>query len=372
MKIPLSKPWIEKEEIDAVRDVLESGWLAHGPKTKEFEEKFADYIGVKYAVSMNSCASALQIALMCKGIKGEVILPSFTFPASANAIINSGAKPVFADIEDSTCTIDPSRIEELVSGKTKAIMPVHFAGKCCDMGLIEKIAEKYDLEVIEDSAEAIGAEFNGKKSGSFGTGCFSFYPVKNITTGEGGMLTTNEEEIANKARILSSHGISSFGFPREREKGPWSRIAEYPGYNYRMCDILAAIGLVQLKKIEKMNRLRKESAEYLIENLKSIEGIVLPYEEKNKKDVYQMFPIRVKESGKRDNIIKKLRERGIYASTCFYPPLHIQQLYQKYPRGIMKATEDAAKSMIIIPFYPQIKKEEMDYMIKKIKELVKI
>ena len=196
IKIPLCVPDIGEEEIKAVEEVLRSGWLAHGPKTKKFEEEFAKYIGVKHAISLNSCTSALQLAVFANNIKEEIILPSFTFAASANSIVTQGAKPIFCDVEYNTCNIDVEKIKELITDKTQAIMPVHYAGQSCDMKAIMEIAEDKNLVVIEDSAESIGGTFKlnneDRKTGSFSNGCFSFYPTKNMTTGEQKTLTQSE------------------------------------------------------------------------------------------------------------------------------------------------------------------------------------
>ena len=243
--IPLCIPNIDEKEIERVKEVLLSGWLAHGPQNKELEEEFSKYIGVKHAVALNSCTSALQLAIEAQDLKGDVIVPSFTFVASGNAIVTAGCTPVFSEIDYDTCNLDPSKIEENINEKTVGIMPVHYAGQSCKMDEIMEIAEKHDLAVIEDSAETIGGTYNGKIAGSFGTGCFSFFPTKNMTTGEGGMLTTNDEDLARTVNTFKGHGISSTTWGREKEKRPWIRAAILAGYNFRMSDVLAAIGVEQ-------------------------------------------------------------------------------------------------------------------------------
>jgi len=370
MKIPLCKPFIGDEEIQLVQEVLKSGWLAHGPKTKQFEQDFAKCIGVKKAVSLNSCTSALYLALKALDIKGEIILPSFTFVASANAIVTAGAKPVFADIDYDTCNINPREIEKKITDKTEAIMPVHFAGQSCRMDEIMEIAEKNNLMVIEDSAEAIGATFKGKKTGSFGIGCFSFYPTKNITTGEGGMVTTNDEELANIISTLRAHGISSSTFEREKKQKPWLRAAVLAGYNFRLCDVLAAIGVVQLKKIDEMNEKRRKHAEYLSKNLKS-DKIDLPVEDKDCKHVYQMYTIKVKGIN-RTTFVRKLNDKGIQASVHFDPPVHLQPYYLNMDcKGKLPVTEKVSDSIVTLPMYPSMTKEELDYIITSVEEAIK-
>lgn len=371
-KIPLCIPCLNKKELEAVKKVLKSGWLTEGPKNKEFEEKFAKYIGVKYAVTLNSCTSALQLALEALNIKGEVILPSFTFVASANAIVKAGAKPVFAEIDYHTCNIDPSKIEKKITKKTQAIVPVHFAGQSCQMDKIMKIAKKYKLAVIEDSAETIGGLFKNKKTGSFGDiGCFSFFPTKNLTTGEGGMITTNDKKLAQKIRTLSGHGISKTTAQRQKQKQSWYRAATMAGYNFRMSNILAAIGIEQMKKLEKMNALRRKHAVYLNKHLKNVKAIEIPVQAKNCKHVYQMYTIKLKK-GNRDGFVLKLKQKGIEASVHFDPPVHLQHFYKKtygYKKGDFPITEKVAKSIITLPMYPQLTKKILDYIIINIKKI---
>lgn len=372
MKVHLSKPYLDKRELEAIKKVFDSSWLTYGPKNQEFEEKFAQYIGTKYAVSLNSCASALFAVIKSLNIKNEVILPSFTFVASANAIATAGAKPVFADINYQTGNIDPKEIEKKITSKTQAIMPVHFAGQSCKMDEIKKIAEKYKLYLIEDSAEAVGAEYNRKKTGSFGIGCFSFFPTKNLTTGEGGMITTNDKNLIEKIKTLIGHGIPKMTNQRLKEKKPWHRSAIMPGYNFRMSNILATIGVEQMKKLDRMNALRRKNANYLNQRLKNIEQIDLPIEIPQAKHVYQMYTIKLKK-GNRDALIKKLKRKGIEASVHFDPPVHLQSYYQKtygYQKGDLPITEKLSRSIITLPMFPNMTKQQLDYIINNIKEIL--
>ncbi len=371
MKIPLCKAYLGEEELNAVKEVLESGRLVHGLKTREFELQFADYIGTKYAVSLNSCASALHAAILANKLNGEIILPSLTFPASANAIVNAGCIPVYADIEEDSFTIDPDKIKEKITENTVGIMPVHYAGQSADMGRIMKIAEANDLKVIEDSAEAIGSTFNGKKTGSFSTGCFSFYPTKNMTTGEGGMVTTNEEEIRDAVKTISGHGIASRLYDREKQEKPWLRKAILPGYNYRINEIQAAIGLVQTKKLNEMNKKRQDNAHYLTNQLWDINEIITPKTLPGRNHVYQMYIIKVKNID-RNSFVKFLIESGIEASVHFNPPLHEKGNYtQKYSKGNLPITEDTCKKIVTLPMFPELNKEQMDYIVSKIKQFIK-
>lgn len=371
MKIPLCVPDIGQEEIDAITEVLKSGWLAHGPKNEAFEEAFAKYIGVEHAVSVNSCTSALQLALLANDITGEVILPSFTWVASANSIVTSGATPIFADIEEKSCNIDPASIKRLITPKTQAVMPVHYAGQCCRMDEIQEIADKHDLLVIEDSAETLGGAYKGKKAGSFGIGCFSFYPTKNITTGEGGMLTTDDDGLAKKARALRAHGLVSSAFDREKKEKPWLRSASYAGYNFRLCDILAALGVVQMKKLDEMNKRRRSHAEHLLKGLGGMENISLPEEQQNCRHVYQMFTLKLDPSVDRTAFVQELRGKGIGASVHFDPPVHKQPFYAKLDLRIpLPVTEKVADTIVTLPMYPQMTKEQLDYMVGSIRELL--
>jgi len=371
MKIPLCIPNIGEEEIGLVKEVLESGWLAHGPKNEQFEKEFADYIGVKRAITLNSCTSALYLALVAQDLKGDVVVPSFTFSASANAIVNAGCRPVFADIDYETCNMDPADLERKITDKTVAVMPVHFAGQSCRMDHIMEIAEKYNLRVIEDSAETLGGEFGGRKAGSFGTGCFSFFPTKNITTGEGGMLTTNNEKLAEKVEALRGHGMVSSTWSREKASKPWSRASVLPGHNFRMCDVLAALGLAQLRKLDAMNEARRAHAQYLNEALAGIEGIQTPTEDPNAKHVYQMYTIKLDaEKVDRARFVAKLKEAGIGANVHFDPPVHLQPYYSKQDGQGLPVTERVSNSIVTLPMYPQLKREELDYMISAIRAVL--
>jgi len=369
--IPLCVSDIGREEIKAVTEVLRSGWLVHGPKTEQFEKEFSKYIGVKQAVALNSCTSALQLVIQAHELRGEIIVPSFTFVASVNAIVNTGCKPVFADIDCNTCNIDADKIEEKINDSTVAIMPVHYAGQSCRMDRIMSIAQKYNLVVIEDSAETIGGEFKGQKTGSFGIGCFSFFPTKNMTCAEGGMVTTNDKKIAEKIRTYASHGILKSTLQRTKDKVPGYREAILPGYNYRMTDIQAAIGLVQLKKLDRMNELRVRHARYLSERLES-ENIEVPKESKDCKHVFQMYTIRVKGID-RNRFVLKLKEKGISASVHFYPPVHLQKYYKENLKchHNLAITEKVANSIVTLPMYPQLTKRQLNEIVRAVNSVVK-
>ncbi|MFO8036868.1 MAG: DegT/DnrJ/EryC1/StrS family aminotransferase [Anaerolineales bacterium] len=371
-EIPLCIPYTGEEEKQAVSEVIDSGWYAHGPKNRELEENFAQYLGVKHALSMNSCTSCIHLAIEGLGITGEVIVPSFSFVASANAVITGGAKPAFADIEEDTCCISPESIEELIGPDTEAIMPVHYGGQSADMQAIRDIAERHDLLVIEDSAETIGGEHHGQKTGTFGVGCFSFYPTKNMTTGEGGILTTNDDELAQKVKALLAHGIDKTTYERENKEKSWYRSATYVGYNFRMSNILAAIGVEQLKKLEAMNDMRRQVAGELSDALAGVSEISLPVERPENKHVYQMYTIRVKEGLNRDSFVKSLNEKGIGASVHFYPPIHLMAPYigDHYRKGDLSVTEKVMGEIVTLPMYPQMDSEDIRYLVETVQETI--
>lgn len=351
--IPLSKPFLGKEEYQAAIDALKSGWLIHGPKNDEFEKRFAEYIGVKHALTLNSCASALQLSVEANRITGEVIVPSFTHMASANAIVRAGAHPVFADIEQKTCMLDPQSVEAAIGKKTEAIMVVHFGGATANMDTLSKICKKHKLLLIEDSAENAGGSWKKKKAGSFGTGCFSFFPTKNMTTAEGGMLTTNDSDVARRARIISGHGVASSFLSREKQKKFWIREAVLPGLNFRMSNVQAAIGVEQLKKLDAMNRMRRKHSALLIKLLKPLFAVQLPYHDPRVYHVFQMFTVQVPIKF-RDELVFELRKRGIGASVHFDPPVHQQPQYRlkKFRHVALPVTESVSKSIITLPMYP--------------------
>ena len=326
--IPLCIPYIEQAEKDAVIEVIESGWMSHGPYNKKFEEDFAEFLGVKHAISMNSCSSALEVSLVANKIKGDVVVPSFTFVATANAVINAGATPVFCEVNPKTRNVTAELIERALTPLTEAIIVVHFGGQPCPMNEISALCQKRKLLLIEDSAETLGATWNGKQAGSFGVGCFSFYPTKNITTGEGGMLTCNDDDMAAHARMLIAHGVPSSAHEREKQVMPWQRDAMTAGHNFRMSSILAAIGYHQLKKVNTINQMRVDVARHYDQRLAASLhlGVETPYVDPMATHGYQMYTIVVPMK-KRNGLVLYLREKGIGASVHFDPPVHMQTYY---------------------------------------------
>lgn len=376
--LPFALPSIDNEEIKEVIDTLKSGWITTGPKTHMFEEKIKKYIGANHVIAVNSCTSALHLSLVVSGIKqgDEVITTPLTFASTANTIVHQGAKPVFVDIKRDTYNIDPRKIEENISDKTKAIIPVHYAGQPCEMNEILKIAEKNDLKVIEDAAHAIGAEYHGKKIGTIGDiTCFSFYATKNITTGDGGAVVANNDEIAEKIRILSLHGMSKDAWKRYSSKGSWYYEITYPGYKYNMTDIQAALGLHQIDKLDEFIKIRKKYCIMYNMGFKDMEEIITPYVKENVKHVRHLYPILIKPELlkiNRNKFIEALREENIGTSVHFIP-LHLHPFYREkygYVVGDYPNAEYVYNNLISLPLYPKMTEEDVYDVITAIKKLV--
>ncbi|MCX7817485.1 MAG: DegT/DnrJ/EryC1/StrS family aminotransferase [Syntrophales bacterium] len=369
MNIPLSRPELTQEDIDAVVAVLKTPNLSLGPKIREFEELMARFVGCKYSVAVNSGTSGLHLSMIASGIKSgdEVITTPFSFIASANCILYVGAKPVFVDIDPVTLNIDPRKIEEKISEKTKAILPVHVFGIPCNMFEIVKIANKYRLKIIEDACEAIGAECKGKKVGTFGlASVFAFYPNKQLTTGEGGIVVTNNEKVADLMKSLRNQG--------RKNNGKWLS-HERIGYNYRLSDIHAALGISQLKRIDDILKRRQKVASFYIKHLSHVEEIELPPTPKQVKVSWFVFVIRLKYKFKknhRDKIIGYLRERGIECGN-YFPPIHLQPFYKKifgFRKGNYPITESVAERTIALPFYNFLSEKEVRYVCENLKKAI--
>lgn len=366
--IPIAKPLMGEEEKKAVLEVLESGMLTSGPRVKEFEQKFAEFVGAKYAVATSNGTTALHAAMLANNIGAgdEVITTAFTFIASANSIMFTGARPVFADIDPTTFTIDPQKIEERITKKTKGILPVHIFGHPCNMDAIEAIAQKHKLAIIEDCCQAHGASYHGVKVGSQNTSCFSFYPTKNMTTSEGGMVTFDDDRIyeklhyhiAKRVRLLIDHGA---------EKKYYHTTI---GYNFRMTDICAAIGLAQLKKLEGFNQKRMENAAYLTKGLMGVRGIVTPTVEPQVKHVFHQYTIRVTPEYpmSRAELMHRLAEGGV-ASTVYYEiPIYRQPAYRElgYTEEL-SVTEQMCREVLSLPVHPLVTREDMEKIIRLIR-----
>ncbi|MBI2668810.1 DegT/DnrJ/EryC1/StrS family aminotransferase [Candidatus Woesearchaeota archaeon] len=367
--IPIARPLLGEEEKSAVLGVLSSGMLAQGKKVAEFEQRFAEFIGVQHAIATSNGTTALHAALLAHnvGLGDEVITTPFSFIATANAIKMTGATPVFVDINEKTFNINPDLIEKAITSKTKAILPVHLFGLPADTEKISAIAKKHHLAVIEDACQAHGAEVAGKKVGSFGTGCFSFYATKNMTTGEGGMITTNDDAVAQQCGKLISHGS-------ERKY-----YHDFIGYNYRMTDIAAAIGIEQLKKLPLFNAKRKGNAQFLAQYLQHIQGIVVPEmavvpeinPASNLTHVFHQYTIRVTPEFpfSRDQLLQNLTENNI-GTAIFYPvPIHQQKAYPEYHHLRFPVAEMAAAQVLSLPVHPGVSEEDLLFITRFIQDV---
>ncbi|MBS4206757.1 DegT/DnrJ/EryC1/StrS family aminotransferase [Bacillus sp. FJAT-50079] len=374
--IPYAVPYIDDEEIKELIDTVRSGWLSKGPKTVEFENKFKKYVDAEHAIGLNSCTAGLHISLIAAGIGegDEVITTPYTFVASSNTIIHAGATPVFVDIDPITMNIDVNKIEEKITQKTKAILPVHFAGYPCDMDPIMEIAQKYNLTVIEDAAHAVYTQYKGKMIGSIGDyTCFSFYATKNLVTGEGGMVTTGNEESADKLRVMSLHGMSKNAWNRYAEKGSWYYEVEYPGFKYNMTDIQASMGLVQLEKMQKMQQIREDYAEMYNKAFSGIKGLTIPFSDEVNRHAWHLYVLRVdskKFSIDRSEFIEKLTEKGIGTSVHFIPvPMHPYYKRQGYNIEDYPNALAAYEGAISLPLYPKMDKGQVNRVIQAVCEI---
>lgn len=373
MKIPLAKPSFDKNESKAVERVLKSGWVTQGPRVSEFEQEVAKYCGAKYAVATTSATTALFLSLHVLGIgKGdEVIVPSFTFIATANVIMYVGAKPIFVDIDPATYNIDPEKIKAAITPRTRAIIPVDQVGLPCDMNNIAKIAIKHNLFIIEDSACGLGSVYKTKRVGS-GTGikaaCLSFHPRKSITTGEGGMIMTNDAKLAKKARLLRHHGMAISDLKRHNSKKIIHESYPEIGFNFRMTDLQAAIGIEQLRKLPKFLELRSKIADRYTKAFKKSEFIIPPFVPDNIIPNWQSYVVRLRKNAKitRDELMQKLLNGGI-ATRKGVMAVHLEPAYKKiFGKISLPTTEESTRETISLPIYANMSKREQDYVINKI------
>jgi perosamine synthetase len=373
MSVPLSKPLIEDNDISAVVDVLKSGWLIHGPKNEEFERMFASYIGTKHALTMNSCASALHVALLVNGIgKGDkVIVPSFTHSATANCVVTAGATPVFADVDLETFNIDTNDLERKITKDVKAVIVVHYAGSCCNMDEIMRIVKKHNLVLIEDVAESCGTSYKGRKLGSFGIGCFSFFPTKNMTTGEGGALTIDSDSGYNDACCMISHGVDKSTWAKPDPKCSWRRLQRTVGYNFRLTNFQAALGIEQLKKLDQMNENRKKIAGMYTAHLKGFDCLRPQKIMEGCSPTYQMYTM-LTVGIDRNIFLQKLKAKGVGAAVHFDPPIHLQPFYKELlGKQDLPRSESLSNSIFTLPIYPQMTTEEIEYVVASIGEVLK-
>ena len=377
--LPYAQQWVDEEDVGEVVKVLKSDFLTTGPKIEEFEKRFADYVGAKYAVSISNGTAALHAACFAAGINegDEVITSPITFAASANCVLYQGGKPVFADINPKSYNIDIEAIERKITKKTKAIIPVDFTGQAVDIDGINEIAKKYGLIVIEDAAHSLGAEYKGKKIGSLvDITTFSFHPVKHITTGEGGMITTNDDKLYNKLKLFRTHGITrDKEMLHNKEEGPWFYEQLELGYNYRMTDIQAALGISQLNKINGFLKRRREIAKKYDEYLKNIDGIILPYQESFSKSAWHLYVIQLElEKFKvgRKEIFEALQAENIGVNV-HYIPVYYHPYYKRlgYEKGLCPNAEKLYERIITLPLYPKMKDKDIEDVVNALDKVLK-
>jgi len=369
--IPLFKIFWDKKDVESVTEVIKSGanW-AIGPKIEEFEKAVSAYVGTKYALAFNSGTSALHALMIAYGFGpgDEIIVPAFSFIATANSPVFVGAKPVFAEIEDVTFGLDPKDIEKKITKKTKAIMPMHYGGSACQIGEIKKIADKNNLILIEDAAESLGTKVGKKMVGTFGdSAMFSFCGPKVITTGEGGVIVTNNKEVYEKMKMVRSHG--------RLETENYFTTSDYMdyvelGYNFRMSSITAALGISQLGKIDKVIKMRRENASYLTNKLSGMKEITTPNARKGGFVSYQMYTIKLRDGKKTRDMLKDYLNKAGISAKVYFEPIHLSKFYRDkfgFKKGDLFVTENISGEVLTLPMYPSLTKKEMDYIVKNIK-----
>lgn len=370
--IPYGKQTIEQDDIQAVVDVLKSDFLTTGPKIAEFEQTVADYVGAKYAVAISNGTSALHAACFAAGIEpgDEVITTPLTFAASANCVLYCGGTPVFADVDPKTYNIDPEDIQRKITDRTKAIIAVHLAGQPCDMDAIHSIAREHGLIVIEDGAHALGSVYKGKKVGSMSDmTTFSFHPVKPITTGEGGMIVTDNEDFYKKMILFRSHGITRDDSMMTRNDGPWFYQQFNLGYNYRITDIQCALGCSQMKKLDRFLARRKEIVARYNEAFADCDNITTPYQLSDTESGWHLYIVQVKKCDRRQ-VFENMREKGIGVNV-HYIPVYMHPYYQEhgYENVHCANAEEIYSHIISLPLYPGLTSEQQDYVIDTLKSL---
>jgi len=373
-QIPLLRPWLGEEEVQAAAEAIRSGWISQGPKVMEFEQ-VADWIGVRYGVATNACTSALHLALRLSGVGqgDEVVVPSFTCMATANAIHHAGARPVFADIDPRTFNLDPESADAAVTPRTRAILLVHQIGLAADVAPFQRLASQRNLRLVEDGACSLGATCRGRRVGALGAPtCFSFHPRKMITTGEGGLIATGDEQLAAKARVLRATGASSSDLERHSAKGLLVQQYADFGYNYRMTDIQAAIGLVQLRKLDAMLRERAAQAQRYTEALAGLDEIEPPYVPEYATHAWSSYLIRLRPGCPlgRDEMLAWMAQHGISCRVGIQP-LHKEPFYREQWRGAeLPFTEDAARTTMFLPIFPGLAPGQQLQVVTAIREAI--
>jgi dTDP-4-amino-4,6-dideoxygalactose transaminase len=375
MRIPITQPMFDEAEEHAVVDVLRSGWIVQGPKVAEFERLVADYVGVQEAVATSSCTTALHLALVLLGVgRGdEVIVPSFTFIATANVVCYTGATPVFVDIDPRTYNLDPDRIEAALTPRTKAIMPVHQIGLAADMDRITAVAHRHQLAIIEDAAPALGAMYKGKRVGGLGhVTCLSFHPRKVITAGEGGMILTDDQAFAHRARILRTHGMSLSDLQRHRATSVAIEAYHDLGYNYRLSDLHAAVGIEQMKKLAVILRRRQQIAARYHAAFADLDGVQLPFSSADQPHSYQSYLIQLHPHAPntREQVMQEMFDAGI-ATRRGVMAIHLEPYYrQRFPHVNLPVTEGAAQCTLLLPIYATMTDDQQDYVIDHLRKIL--
>ena len=376
--LPFHRPSIGNNEIRRVNRVLKSGWLTRGQVTEDFEKRVKEYVGTRHCVAMNSCTSALHLSLLSASIGSadEVIVPTFTFAASGNVVVHTGARPVLADIDEETFNISISSLEQSITERTRAIIGVDYAGHPCEIDQISKVARPAGIMVVQDAAHSFGARFRGNKIGKQAdTTCFSFYVTKNITTAEGGALVTQSNRISEKARILSLHGMSKDAWKRYGKGGSWYYEVVDFGFKYNMNDVQAAIGIAQLDKVESLHKKRQQIASLYSEALIKLDGVKIPQAKKHVKHAWHLYPIRIERKAEitRDKVIDLLTKHGIGTSVHFIP-LHLHPAYQRrfnYRRGDFPIAERVFDEIVSLPLYPTMTISDVSRVIHSLSDILK-
>lgn len=375
MTVPLMKPYLGVEEERSLAEAVRSGWIAQGPKVAEFERIVAAHTGAKHTVAVSNCTTALHLSFLILGIGpgDEVLVPSFSFIASANSVLYCGATPVFVDIDPITYNIDPTLLEEKITPRTKAILAVHQIGLAADMDAINAIAKKHNLTVVEDAACALGAEYKFKPVGNLGNiTCFSFHPRKAITTGEGGMIATNDDSVAARARVMRTHGMSVSDIDRHKSKSVIIEEYQVLGYNYRMSDLQGAVGVEQMKKLNYILERRRAVAERYNSAFRNHDLIQIPFSTAENPHSYQSYMVQLKPTGKksREQVMQELLDAGI-ATRRGIMSIHTEPLYRgMYPDVSLPVTEEATARCLILPLYVQMTEAEQDYVIDNVLETI--
>ena len=376
--IPFAQPLFGKEEKNEVVDALDSGWVTLGPRTHQFEEDFAKYVGSRYAVAMSSCTAGLFLSLLASGIsKGdEVITTILTFAATANPIVQLGGVPIFVDVMEDSLNIDVSKIEEKITKKTKALMIMHYGGQAVDMAKVKSLAKKYKLLIIEDAATAVGTEYKGTRIGNIGDATvFSFHAIKNMSTGDGGMVTTNNKNLYDKLCLLRLHGMSKDAWKRHSAVGSWRYDVSLPGYKFNMTDIQAALGIQQLKKLDKFIAVRQKYASIYDEKFSKIAEIRIPHNDTSNRHARNLYTVQIdisKLTITRDQIVEEMKKRNIGANV-YYMPLYELSFYKKDLKvkpSDFPVAQKVFKKMLTLPLYPKMTIEEVNYVADTLIEIV--